>query len=90
MADCYYNGHGTEKNFEEAARYFKDAADNHGIASSANKLGYMYLDGEGVEKDENKAIHYFLMAADGGVIETQKIIAREYFNGYFFENRVLK
>lgn len=90
LADCYYNGHGTEKNFEEAARYFKDAADNHGIASSANKLGYMYLDGEGVEKDENKAIHYFLMAADGGVIETQKIIAREYFNGYFFENRVLK
>ena len=90
LAGCYYHGHGTEKNFAEAARWFKDAADNHGIARSADMLGYMYLDGEGVEADEKEAIHYFLIAADGGIVETQKMIAREYFNGYFFENRVLE
>lgn len=81
LADCYFNGHGVKKDLYEAARWYKDAADNNGIANAAHSLAFMYMNGEGVPKDETQAINYFMMAAEGGIIQAQRIISQEYVSG---------
>lgn len=81
LGDCYYYGHGTNVDFTEAAKWYKDAVDNHGIGASAYNLAFMYLHGEGVEENEKTAIDYFLIAAQKGIIPAQRIISKEYLSG---------
>lgn len=85
LGDCYYNGEGTDIDYEEAAKWYKDAADNHGIGSAAHSLAFMYMNGKGVQENERTAMQYFLIAAEKGIVQAQRIISREYLSGEFFE-----
>ncbi len=59
-----------EKDYAEAVRYCKLAADQ-GHASAQYNLGVCYANGEGVEKDYAEAVRYYKLAvaADQGVPE---------------------
>lgn len=81
LGDCYRNGQGVEKDLYEAARWYKDAADNNGTANAAHSLAFMYMNGEGVPENEKKAVDYFMIAAEGGITQAQRIIAQEYVSG---------
>ncbi len=63
------NRHGiaalNNKNYEEAARLFKIAAD-HGHADAQNRYGVRLSNGQGVAKDDKEAVRYFIMAAHQG------------------------
>lgn len=52
-----------EKNYEEAVRSFRLAAEQ-GHADAQYNLGFSYAYGEGVLKDEGEAIKWFRLAAD--------------------------
>ncbi len=54
----YYNGEGIEKNYAEAVRYYRLAADQ-GNANGQNGLGNCYYNGEGVEKNYAEAARQF-------------------------------
>lgn len=84
LGDCFYNGEGTTVDYIEAAKWYKDAADNHEIGNSAHSLAFMYLNGKGVEKNESTAMSYFLIAAEKGITQAQRIISREYISGKYF------
>ena len=58
-------GEGVEVNKEEAAQYFKMAADRGNPAGMFN-YGNMLYKGEGVEINKEEAARYFKMAADSG------------------------
>ena len=81
LGDCYYYGQGVKKDLYEAARCYKDAADNHRNANAAHSLAFMYIHGEGVPKDDKKAVDYFMIAAEGGIVQAQRIISQEYVSG---------
>lgn len=56
-----------EKNFEQAVKYFKIAADS-GIAEAQYKLGWMYRFGLGCKKNIPKSVYYEELAANQGHI----------------------
>lgn len=85
LGDCYYNGQGTDVDYAEAAKWYKDAADNHSVGNAAHSLAFMYLNGKGVSENEQTAVHYFLIAAKKGIIQAQRIISREYLSGNHLE-----
>lgn len=85
LGDCYYNGQGARIDYYEAAKWYKDAADNNGIGTAAYSLAFMYLNGEGVSKSERDAMPYFLIAAEKGVAHAQRIISKEYLSGEYFK-----
>ncbi len=62
LADIYYNGTGTKKDFTEAASWYTSAA-KLGSAQAQYSIGYMYLHGEGVSKDITKSIFWLKKAA---------------------------
>jgi TPR repeat protein len=69
----YSKGEGVPKDDEEAARWYRKAADQ-GHADAQAKLGLMYYTGVGViprGKDYREAIHWFRKAADQGHADAQ-------------------
>lgn len=61
----YYFGLGVDKDFVEAARYLKKAAEG-GLPKAQMQLAFRYLDGEGVPKDNVHAYKWFYIAEKGG------------------------
>ncbi|OHT10846.1 hypothetical protein TRFO_19738 [Tritrichomonas foetus] len=61
----YFEGLGVEKNLEEAAKYFKSAADA-GNPAGQNKYGDCLRLSYGVSQDTRKALAYYKLAADNG------------------------
>jgi TPR repeat protein len=55
----YAHGQGVEKNFTEAARWYRLGAER-GDFQAAFELAEMYLKGVGVEKNEAKAIEWYV------------------------------
>ena len=51
---CYYEGDGVAKDYVEAVKWFRKAAER-GHASAQRNLGVCYKNGEGVEKDYAEA-----------------------------------
>jgi len=51
---CYYKGDGVAKDYVEAVKWFRKAAER-GHASAQRNLGVCYKNGEGVEKDYAEA-----------------------------------
>ena len=63
----FYNGRGVRQDFDEAIRWYKEAADR-GNAQAVSYMGYMYYYGRGsLETDMEKAYQYFSKAALLGV-----------------------
>ncbi len=71
LAAIYTAGRGgVTQNFEKAAFWFREAADNN-IANAAYNLGVLYHQGLGVEKDLDRAIYWYREAAKNGHAEAQ-------------------
>ncbi len=64
LAQRYYYGDGVAKDYQEALKWFKLAAETYLDAKCY--VGYIYYHGEGVAQDYQEAIHWFKKAADNG------------------------
>lgn len=76
LADYYYNGlNGTEKNYAEAVRWYKEAAKKKENAGKAYAyIGMCYSDGgDNLEKDDAEAMEWFEKAIDEGVTQVDNI-----------------
>ena len=63
--DAYYYGRGVSKDYVEAMRLYRMAAEK-GDAYTMYNLGWMYISGDGVSKDRTEAIKWYRKAADKG------------------------
>jgi len=69
------------KNFVEAARWYKLAADQ-GNSCAQNNLGYCYVKGEGVQKNFVEAFKYQKLSAENANSSGQNELGVLYYNGY--------
>ncbi len=59
---CYQHGYGTPQNYQEAATWFRRAADG-GSGTAQFNLGGLYFEGWGFEKNLTLAIEWYTRAA---------------------------
>ena len=85
MGDCYRFGYGVEKDYEEAVKWYQEAADQ-GDEEAQNILGDCYRFGWGVEKDYEEAVKWYQEAADQGNADAQRCLG----DCYRFGNGVEK
>lgn len=64
----YLKGKGVEKSLEEAARYFRQAAEL-GYVDAQYAIGVQYLKGQGVKKDVKEAAMWLMTAAEEGHVK---------------------
>ncbi len=77
---CYENGFGIEADEEEAAYWYKKAA-NQDQANAQNAIGRFYYYGTVVEEDEEEAVKWFRKAANQGDAIAQGNLGYCYENG---------
>ena len=63
MGACYEQGNGVAKDYVEAVKWCRKAADQNN-APAEYSLGACYANGEGVEKDDVEAVKWLRKAAD--------------------------
>ena len=76
----YDKGQGVTQDYAEAARWFRNAADQ-GIARAQYNLGARYTIGQGVAQDYAEAARWLRKAADQDLAEAQYLIGLMYDNG---------
>ncbi len=64
------NGYWHEKNYLEAVKYYRQAAEQ-GYADAQNNLGYCYYKGQGVAQDCREAVKWYRKAAEQGYATAQ-------------------
>ena len=67
----YQQGYGTRKDFKEAARWFREAA-QQGIVQAQTNLGVMYVMGLGVPRDMVYAHMWLNISASSGSADGQR------------------
>lgn len=72
--------HEEQKAYEEAAHWYRLAADQ-GDAEGQACLGKMYLFDRGVTQDDSEALHWFRLAAEQGLAEAQRGLGFMYRKG---------
>lgn len=77
LATCYYDGIGTEIDYEKAHDIYLTLGQNY-YQDAYLKLGLMYHQGQGVPQDNQIARTWFLRAANAGVKDAQKYVAELY------------
>ena len=80
LAWRYYNGDGVEKDYVEAVRLFRKAADN-GDPYAMYNLGCCYEAGDGVNKNIAEAVKWYRKAADNGDTDAMCKLSSCYLNG---------
>lgn len=65
LAERFFFGYGTTKSYEDAALWFKKAADQ-GFSEAQYRMGNMYNEGWGVNQSEKEALRLWLLAAERG------------------------
>lgn len=80
LAAIYTAGRGVTQNFEKAATWFREAADQK-VANAAYNLGVLYHQGLGVEKDLDRALYWYREAAKMGHPEAQYNLGIAYIEG---------
>jgi TPR repeat protein len=80
LATMYRNGDGVARNFAEALRWYRLAADQ-GLADAQNRLGAMLAAGQGTAPDHNEAARWYRKAADQGHAAAQNNLGRCYERG---------
>ena len=76
----YYEGVRTEKDYAEAAKWYRKAAEQ-GNAQAQYQLGYMYDYGKGVPKDKEEVVKWWRKAAEQGHAGAQGALGRWYHWG---------
>ena len=80
MGYMYQYGQGVEKDYSEAVKWYKKAADQ-GYAGAQCNLGVMYENGYGVEKDYSEAAKWYRKAADQGYDRALRNLSELYEKG---------
>ena len=80
LGDVYYFGRGVAKNYAEAVKWYKKAAER-GHAGAQNDLGWMYQKGLGVPTDYAEAVKWYKKAAEQGNVTAQYRLGYMYANG---------
>ena len=78
--DSFYNGKGVVKDYKEAVKWYRKAAEQ-GYAKAQNALGDCYYNGEGVDADDTEAVKWYRKAAEQGFAAAQYNLGDSYFNG---------
>jgi TPR repeat protein len=76
----YDRGNGLTRDYREAARWFRLAAEQ-GDASAQVNLGVMYAHGRGVPHDDKEAAKWYRLAAEQGRASAQFNLGLMYANG---------
>ena len=76
---AYDNGRGVAKSHQEAAKWYRLAADQ-GVAEAQFALGAMYEQGQGVPQDYEEAVKWWRLAAE------QKLEVAQYNLEYLHPN----
>ncbi|HWW00815.1 MAG TPA: tetratricopeptide repeat protein [Candidatus Acidoferrum sp.] len=80
FAKCYFYGIGLSRNYVEAARWFRLAADQ-GHAKAQTALGMMYVQGLGMPRNYSTALSLFRKAATQGLDAAQNQLGMLYAQG---------
>jgi len=80
LGTYYKEGKGVAKNFSEAYRWFKIAAEAE-YTEAQFELGMCYNEGKGIKKDCKKAITYLTIASKKNYIEALYQLSLNYLNG---------
>jgi len=84
LAVSYVLGKGVEKDYVEAVKWMRQAAEQgHGDAQL--NLGNAYAEGYGVEVDHTEAVRWFQKAADQGLAAAQFNLGNAYAKGHGVE-----
>ena len=67
---CYAEGEGVTKDYAEAVRWWRKAAEQ-GDADAQYNLGWCYANGEGVTKDVAEAVRWYRKAAEQGLAKAK-------------------
>ena len=65
LANCYYNGTGTERSYERAAELYRQSARN-GYPIAQYRLAHCYFHGEGIGQSDDRAADWFDQACENG------------------------
>jgi hypothetical protein len=76
----YANGRGVEKDYVEAVKWYRKAAEQ-GDAKAQLNLGASYAKGDGVNKDTVQATKWYRKAAEQGEVVAQAALGARYFLG---------
>jgi TPR repeat protein len=76
----YYNGEGVAKDFSEAVKWYRKAAEKN-LADAQDGLGFCYANGQGVAKDEVEAVKWYRKAAEQNYAPARNNLANSYANG---------
>ena len=74
IAYCYCIGQGVDKNYYEAAKWYRIAA-NRGYTNAQLNLGTLYRNGQGVTKNLAEAARWYQKAAEQGDATAKKYLA---------------
>ncbi len=74
----YYDGEGTEVNYEKVLYWWEKAAEQGDVRAQFN-VGSMYYDGEGTEVNYKKALYWYEKAAEQGDVDAQFETADMYY-----------
>jgi len=80
IGDAYYYGHGVSRDYTQAARWYRRAAENSN-AMAQSTLGDIYYYGRGVPQDFVEAALWWQLAAEQGVAVAQLNLGVMYANG---------
>lgn len=75
LGDAYRDGHGVEKSYKEAMKWYRAAADQ-GDADAMNSMADMYAKGEGVGQDLGEAMKWCIKAAQKGNADAKAKLAK--------------
>ena len=80
LGNCYYYGDGVKKDYVEAVKWYRKAADQ-GDADAQYNLGKCYSCGNGVGRDYAEAAKWYRKAADQGDASAQNDLGYCYYSG---------
>ena len=81
IAGMYFNGRGVPRDYAEAAKWYRKAAEQ-GAANAQFNLGLMYRIGQGIPQDDAKAVKWYRQAAEQGHPAAQSNLGTMYGYGY--------